>query len=57
MPDIHPSRVLQAVMAAQSAGNAAAKVKLGELQSLFGEREQYDYAAGAVLHLSIRPSS
>jgi hypothetical protein len=57
MPPINGMTVAQALMAAQGAGRAAADAALQELERRHGQREQYDVAAGAVLHLSVRPTS
>lgn len=49
--------IAQAILAAQVAGRSAADAELQSLRDRMGEREQYDLAAGAVLHLQVRPTS
>lgn len=51
------ARILQAIVAAQDAGRAAASAELESLQARLGVREQYDLSAGAVLHLLVSPNS
>ena len=57
MRSLQPSRVIQAILAAQAAGRTAAEAALRELRLRHGEREQYDASAGAVMHLLLRRTS
>lgn len=57
MPKVDTGRIVQALLAAQAAGRSAADASLEELVARFGHREQYDYSAGAVLHLVVPPAS